>query len=83
MMENDLGVIIAICSMCITFIAAMVVLFLWTRAESRADSRHMDNKLELYRTETNSLIKAIHDEMKDFHARLVVIEEKKIKILEK
>jgi hypothetical protein len=40
-------------------------LILWFRAESRADWRHMDN-----------MIKAIHEEMKDFHGRLCAIEEK-------
>ena len=34
-------------------------LILWFRSESRSDWRHMDNQ-----------VKAIHDEMKDFHGRL-------------
>lgn len=38
-------------------------LLLWFRAESRSDWRHMDNKLD-------TSIKAIHDEMKEFHGRL-------------
>ncbi len=41
-------------------------LFFWNRTESRTDIRHMDTKLESSR----NLILAIHDEMKDFHARL-------------
>lgn len=53
--------------------AAMVIpLFLWNRSESRADIRHMDAKLE----STTDLVRAIHDEMKDFHARLCTIEER-------
>ena len=47
-------------------------LFLWIRAESRADIRHMDNKLDAIREMTY----AIHLEMKDFHSRLCQIEEK-------
>ncbi len=39
-------------------------LIIWFRAESRADWRHMDNQ-----------VKAIHEEMKDFHGRLCRIEE--------
>lgn len=70
-MENDLGIIITISSMGITFVAAMIVLFLWTRAESRSDIRHMDNKLDV----TRELVRAIHDEVKDFHIRLVEIEK--------
>ncbi len=53
--------------------AAMVIpLFLWNRAESRSDIRHMDAKLESNR----DLVSAIHDEMKDFHSRLCKIEER-------
>lgn len=69
-MENDalltvLGVFIAN--------AAMVIpLFLWVRAESRADMRHNDAKLEA----TRELVRAIYDEVKDFHNRLCKIEER-------
>ncbi len=56
--------------------AFILPLFLWNRAESRADIRNMDAKLESLRIETNALIKAIHTEMKDFHARLCIIEER-------
>lgn len=45
-------------------------LWLWQRTETRADLRHMDNKLDSNR----DLIRAIHDEMKDFHYRLLEIE---------
>ncbi len=43
-------------------------LLLWFRAESRNDWRHMDAKLD-------ASIKAIQEEMKDFHGRLCKIEE--------
>lgn len=57
--------------------AAMIIpLFLWNRSESRADWRHMDNKLEIYVTSIREDIKAIHEEMKDFHNRLCAIEER-------
>lgn len=55
--------------------ALIIPLFLWNRSESRADIRHMDNKIEAYRQETNALIESIHEEIKDFHARLCRIEE--------
>ena len=50
-------------------------LWFWSRSESRADWRHMDAKLEENRKETHLLLKAIHEEMKDFHGRLCAIEE--------
>jgi hypothetical protein len=53
--------------------AAMIIpLFLWNRAESRADARHTDSKME----STRELVRAIHAEMKDFHNRMCIIEEK-------
>lgn len=52
--------------------AFIIPLFLWNRAESRADIRHMDTKLESNR----ELVRAIYDEMKDFHNRLCIIEER-------
>jgi hypothetical protein len=52
--------------------AIVVPLLVWNRSESRADMRHMDAKLE----STRELVRAIHDESKDFHARLCVIEER-------
>ncbi len=56
----------------IIFFLGVFGLFIWNRTESRADIRHMDAKLE----STRDLVRAIHDEMKDFHARLCVIEER-------
>lgn len=53
-------------------VAFIIPLFLWNRAESRADIRHMDTKLEA----TRELVRAIYDESRDFHARLCVIEER-------
>ena len=47
-------------------------LILWMRAEARADWRHMDAKFE----STRELVRAIHDEVKDFHGRMCAIEER-------
>lgn len=63
---------ITVASLIIGNAALIIPLFLWNRSESRADIRHMDAKLE----STRELVRAIHDEMKDFHARLCVIEER-------
>lgn len=55
----------------IIFAVSTLGMFFWNRSEGRADIRHMDAKLE----STRELVRAIHDEMKDFHARLCKIEE--------
>lgn len=47
----------------LTIIAANFGMFLWLRSESNSDRR-----------EIMTLIKAIQDEMKDFHGRLCKIE---------
>ncbi len=56
----------------VIFCVGVFGLFFWNRSESRNDYRHMDSKLE----STRELVRAIHDEMKDFHARLCTIEER-------
>lgn len=52
--------------------ALILPLFLWVRAEARADSRHTDDKLE----STRELVRAIYEESKSFHTRLCAIEER-------
>ena len=51
-------------------LAIILPLWLWNRAENRADIRHMDTKLDSNR----ELVLAIHTEIKDFHYRLLEIE---------
>lgn len=55
----------------VIFFIGVFGLFIWNRTESRSDIRHLDTKLESNR----DLVKAIHDEMKDFHYRLLEIEK--------
>lgn len=57
----------------IIFFLGVFGLFLWNRTESREDIRHMDEKIDSMR----NLMYAIHDEMKDFHYRLLEIEKRK------
>lgn len=52
----------------VIFIGSTVGLFFWNRSESRADCRHMDQKLET----TRDLVRAIYDETRDFHNRLAM-----------
>lgn len=66
------------------FIITIAGMFIWNRAESRADIRHFDQKMEsnreLVRTihdESKAMISAIQNEIKDFHYRLLDIEKNK------
>ena len=60
----------------IIFFIGVFGLFIWNRAEARADARHMDSQLRA----NSELIRAVHNEihleMKDFHGRLCAIEER-------
>jgi hypothetical protein len=64
--------LITVLGMFIANATLIIPLFLWNRAESRADIRHMDAKLEA----TRELVRAIYDETRDFHNRLCAIEER-------
>ena len=44
---------------------------------SRADFLHIDKKFDEHRKETNQILRAIQEEIKDFHNRLCKIEENK------
>jgi len=51
-------------------------IILWFRTESRNDWRHMDAKIDAMNKSTDAKIDAIHAEIKDFHGRLCIIEER-------
>ena len=68
----ELTAIITILGVFIANASLVIPLFLWNRSEARADVRHTDAKLE----STRELVRAIHDEVKDFHERLYSIEKK-------
>lgn len=50
----------------LTILGTNLAMFMWARSEARQDQQ-----------ELRELIRAIQEEMKDFHARLCVIEEKR------
>lgn len=61
----------------LTILGGNIALFLWATRQARADFLHLDRKLDENRKETNQIVKAIQEEIKDFHSRLCKIEEKK------
>lgn len=63
-----LGVFIANASL-------VIPLFLWNRAEARADMRHVNARLE----STRELVRAIYNESKDFNRQLFEIAKEKKK----
>lgn len=61
----------------ISLFLANAGLIVWFRSESRSDWRHMDAKVDAIREETKDFHKTMYEEMKDFHGRLIAIEERK------
>lgn len=61
----------------ISYLIAIGV-FIWhLRKDSKEDYIRMEQKLEAWRAESNSMINAIHQEIKDFHGRMCAIESSK------
>ena len=60
----------------ISLFLANAGLILWFRAESRADWRHLDNKFD-------KMLEESKNEMKDFHSRLIILEERYLQIISK
>jgi len=56
----------------IIFFIGVFGLWIWNRAENRADTRHMENMIRANR----DVIDAIREDIKDFHGRLCSIEER-------
>jgi hypothetical protein len=63
-------------SQVLTVLGGNMAMFLWAVRQGRSDFLHLDKKLDENRKETNNLIKAIQEEMKDFHERLFSLEER-------
>lgn len=51
-------------------------IILWFRAESRSDWRHMDLKTDAIRLEIKEFNEKWHAETKDFHGKLIALEER-------
>lgn len=63
----------------LTIAGTNIALFLFATRQARTDYLHLDRKLEENRKETTQIVKAIQDEVKDFHNRLCRIEERRDK----
>jgi len=57
--------------------AWMFPVFIWVRSEARADARHFDQETKELRRDVVDILRAIQNEMKDFHGRLCAIEERR------
>jgi len=69
--QSSLIAVATVLGMFIANAALIIPLFLWNRGEARTDIRHLDTKLESNR----ELVRAIHEEVKDFHRQLVEVKK--------
>jgi hypothetical protein len=58
----------------ISYLVAIGVFIWYLRKDSKEDYIRMEHKLDVWRTESNAMINAIREEMKDFHGRMCTIE---------
>jgi len=58
-------------------LAWMLPVFFWVRSEAREDARHFAQETKELRREMVDVMRAIQEEMKDFHGRLCAIEERR------
>lgn len=84
MQTFDLTTLIAVLGSTFTILAVMISLFLWLRSEANNDRRDMhhiqrEDRKDILQIARNleTTMQAIQNEMKDFHNRLCVIEERK------
>lgn len=61
----------------LTIAGANIAMFLWSVRQANTFYMHLDKKMEDNRKETTQIIKAIQEDMKDFHDRLCIIEERR------
>lgn len=65
----DLAQVLTLIGIAIANIGTTITLFLWATS-------HAEESIREQREATQCLLKAIHDEMRDFHGRLCAIEER-------
>lgn len=58
------------------FFVGVFGMWLWQRTEANADRRQASAETSACRAELLGVLKAIQDEIKDFHGRLCALEEK-------
>ena len=71
----DFNLTITVVGSFAALIAVVLSMFFWIRSEANADRRHFQEITREDRKDMLGLIKSIELEMKDFHHRMLKIEE--------
>lgn len=72
----DITTVITIASIVLANIGTTILLFTWATNHAAQDSRENRVLIRSSEESTKKMIDAIHAEMKDFHERLIRIEER-------
>lgn len=72
----DIQTLIIIASIVFANIGTIIGMFLWATTQSLTATQNLREENQKHSSETQAILKGIADEMKDFHARLCVIEER-------
>lgn len=76
---NEIGLIVAIVGTGLTLVGVVIAMMFWVRSEANLlRSEAKEDRKDLLQISRNleSTVQAISSEMKDFHNRLCVIEER-------
>jgi hypothetical protein len=73
----DLVQVLTVIGVAIANIGTTITLFMWSTNRSEENRKELKATIDENNRETNRLIEAIHQEMKDFHGRLCTIESRR------
>lgn len=60
----------------LALIASNVIIFFWLRTEANSDRRQIQQEMSADRRDLLTLMREIKDENKEFHGRLIKLEER-------
>lgn len=63
-------------------VISVVSMFLWSLSEARTDRRELRYSIDMVRENTQIQLNAIQSEIKDFHTKLYVLEERYLQLRE-
>ncbi len=60
----------------LTIIGSNIAILLWARREAMQDWRLSEAKIEAYRSDTDRVINEIRKEMREFHTKLCILQDR-------
>lgn len=73
----DISQIITLSSVVLANIGTGVILFTWSANKTDEFRKELTQQINENRKETSEILRAIQEEMKDFHGRLIALEKER------